>query len=199
MLNPNLNRAAYAGLELEQFRLHTLVFRLNLNIRSFLMVNMVSCFNSFAHCCNSRYDYCQSNKWHRPGFSVPHVAGTTAGETACTCKIVLRREDPKSKEVLSVVAHDKSRVYVDAFQARNFGAVLALHRINWDKPMHRVLPPGYRDYWYDLEEERKQKVEEQKSKGHDILTAPDPFRLTQAAREHARAVEKAKREMEQRV
>lgn len=57
----------------------------------------------------------------------------------------------------------------------------------------------YKEYWFELEEKRKQKVEEQKKKHQDVLTAPDPFHLTQAAREHARAVEKAKREMERRI
>ena len=63
----------------------------------------------FSNSLKFRYEFCKANKWHRPGFSVPHVPGTTAGDTACTCKITLRRDDPKSKEAMSIHVHDKSR------------------------------------------------------------------------------------------
>eukprot|EP00037_Helgoeca_nana_P016072 m.150760 g.150760 ORF g.150760 m.150760 type:complete len:1372 (+) comp23324_c0_seq4:577-4692(+) len=147
---------------------------------------------------NLLYDLCRQNKWFKPNFQVDSIGGFVGG-TACTCKVRVKREDPKSKEVLSVLAWDKERVYVDAFQARNYGAVLALHRANWDKPMHRVIPPGYREYWYDLEEERKEQVDAKKKKGHEVLTAPDPFKVTQAAREHARAVEKSQKDRDRRM
>ena len=54
-------------------------------------------------------------------------------------------------------------------QGKHFAATYALHTINWDKSMHRLMPPPYKAYWEELEVGRKDKfavklnkVEEQK-------------------------------------
>lgn len=47
------------------------------------------------------------------------------------------------------------RAYVSVEEAKNHAAVFALHRANRDKPMHLVLPPGYREYWMQLVREKE--------------------------------------------
>lgn len=59
--------------------------------------------------------------------------------------------------------------------------------------MHRVLPPGYKDYWYDLEKEFKDKRDVLKKKGQELFSSPDPFGLLVASREHEKTVERQKK------
>eukprot|EP00041_Stephanoeca_diplocostata_P012099 m.201966 g.201966 ORF g.201966 m.201966 type:complete len:603 (-) comp18808_c1_seq1:79-1887(-) len=133
-------------------------------------------------------DLCRSNKWKNPNFRI-----YSRGETACACRVSITRIDPKTKDPASRSYFD-NRVYVDAFQAKQFAAVFTLHKINWDKPMHRVLPPGYKDYWYDLDKEFQAKRAALKDRGQELFAAPDPFGLTVASREHEKTVERQKKE-----
>lgn len=63
------------------------------------------------------------------------------------------------------------RVYVDGGEARHFTAVVALFRLNWDKPMYRVMPPPFRAYWLELEEHRKA----QAARMREPMQLIDPF------------------------
>lgn len=54
-----------------------------------------------------------------------------------------------------------------ALEARHLAATFALHRVNSHMPMHRVLPPQFRDYWHQFET--------YKTKNNAWQYAPDPF------------------------
>ena len=52
-----------------------------------------------------------------------------------------------------------SCVRAGAVQGKHFAATYALHTINWDKSMHRLMPPPYKVYWEELEVGRKDKFD----------------------------------------
>jgi len=62
------------------------------------------------------------------------------------------------------------RVYVNVEEAKNHAAVFALYRANRDKPMHLVLPPGYRDYWTQLVRE----AEKERKAVSPVIAVPNP-------------------------
>ena len=90
-------------------------------------------------------ELCKKNGWLRPDFKVePRQGGVQ-------CRLFIRKRDPKGDGVETKHYGDR-RTYVDGNEARNFVAVYALHSIAYHKGMHRILPPGYRDYWHELEQ-----------------------------------------------
>lgn len=57
-----------------------------------------------------------------------------------------------------------------AIEAKHWGAVYALYRFSNNLQLHRLLPPGPRDYWADLQKEHKEAPEHL-----DWQYNPDPF------------------------
>eukprot|EP00051_Salpingoeca_urceolata_P013946 m.176717 g.176717 ORF g.176717 m.176717 type:complete len:1482 (-) comp17950_c0_seq3:91-4536(-) len=95
------------------------------------------------------YEYCQKQKWFEPEFDVHEK------KEGWTCRVRLARRDPKDPQgPVSRKAYFDGRFYINKAEARHFAAVFAMFKINFDKPLHRVLPPGYKDYWLEMEERR---------------------------------------------
>lgn len=133
------------------------------------------------------FDLCRQNKWFKPNF---HVSSKSGG---CAVKVVLKMEDPKSKHVSTCVCNDR-RTYFNSEDARHYGSVLALHRSSWNKPLHRVIPPAFRDYWYELEDARAASLEEKKARGWTLPDGPDPYGSQAAAIRKDVEEERKKRE-----
>lgn len=79
-----------------------------------------------------------------------------------------------------------------ANEAKHWGAVYALHRFGNNLQLHRLLPPGPREYWAQLEDERK--------KAPDHLAwqyAEDPFAAQKEvqARQEAALQRRKKKEL----
>ncbi|EGD78151.1 hypothetical protein PTSG_09027 [Salpingoeca rosetta] len=129
------------------------------------------------------YELCRQRKYSKPSFRpIPRDGGFI-------CKINLFKTDPKSGEQENFYTCDK-RVYSTKEEAVNMNAVACLHRINFDKPMHRVLPPGYRDYWLKLEDERKADPRSKAPRSVD----PFKFKKEVEQRREKREVDKRRRE-----
>ncbi|EDQ91760.1 uncharacterized protein MONBRDRAFT_22888 [Monosiga brevicollis MX1] len=132
------------------------------------------------------YDHCRKKKWLKPGFSIKSAKGGSV------VTVFLNREDEKTKERKTIVCKDP-RIYVDSTEAKNFGAVYALHRVAYDLQINLVLPPGYRDYWKQLEAERK----EHPTRGKTSCPT-DPFTV-QEDHERERQARDAERKRRQRA
>eukprot|EP00039_Didymoeca_costata_P011156 m.154343 g.154343 ORF g.154343 m.154343 type:complete len:1541 (-) comp15082_c0_seq1:2172-6794(-) len=129
-------------------------------------------------------DYCRKSNLWKPNFYVhPKSNGFT-------CKISIKDENSNT------TCGDPTRIYSTELEAKNFAAVLTLHRFNWNKPMRMLIPPGFRDYWDTLEDKRKEDLEVKKKKGWDIIDKPDPFGTVAASMRKTREEEKRKRDRE---
>eukprot|EP00050_Salpingoeca_kvevrii_P019100 m.82484 g.82484 ORF g.82484 m.82484 type:complete len:1527 (+) comp8262_c0_seq2:687-5267(+) len=141
---------------------------------------------------NFLFDYCRKQGMFKPNLNVSDRHG------GVVCSISIGREDKKEGKPKHRRFSDK-RVYASAVEARNFTAVYVLHQLCFDKPMHMLIPPGYRDYWQDLEEIRKQKAANSK---HGAWSVPlDPFEDPRKIQEAAKAAkpkpkQKKKREVQ---
>ena len=83
------------------------------------------------------YELCRKREWCKPSFHVRKVG------PGYTCKVVLKKENKKTKDVVTRVLANKL-VYTSQAEAKHMGAVFALHHMG-HKSMHCVLPPGYED------------------------------------------------------
>eukprot|EP00053_Salpingoeca_punica_P017114 m.163705 g.163705 ORF g.163705 m.163705 type:complete len:1485 (-) comp17116_c0_seq1:220-4674(-) len=108
-------------------------------------------------------ELCQRSTWNRPGFDIRERGKGWSGGVG------LSKKDKKTSENIRKYYSDK-RVYATENEARHFTAVYALHNVAFDKPMHLMMPPGYRDYWLQLERERMAHP-----KKRLVTVCPDPF------------------------
>eukprot|EP00047_Mylnosiga_fluctuans_P018234 m.68497 g.68497 ORF g.68497 m.68497 type:complete len:1352 (+) comp7502_c0_seq1:1214-5269(+) len=93
-------------------------------------------------------EMCQRNGWTRPDYRYSAKSG---GHTA---SVYVGKPEASGQPATGRRIGDAARVYRSEIEARHFVAVMALHTLSFDKPLHRLLPPCYRDYWAVLEAQR---------------------------------------------
>ena len=79
-----------------------------------------------------------------------------------------------------------------AIEAKHWGATYALHRFSNNLQLHRLLPPGPREYWAELEVVRKAAPEHQ-----GWMYDPDPFSAKKAVELRQEAAKRKKEKAEQ--
>lgn len=110
------------------------------------------------------YEHCQKNQWEKPNIYV-----NRSGK-AFKCDVVLGKKDKKTSTIKTVRFSLQSRTFEAEQTARHFGATFALHRVNHATNIRMLLPPDHRDFWNELEEERKSLGEKAK-----YIYLADPF------------------------
>lgn len=79
-----------------------------------------------------------------------------------------------------------------ANEAKHWGAVYALHRFSNNLQLHRLLPPGPREYWAQLEDQKKGAAE------HLAWQyAPDPFAARKELEQRQEAATARRKKKEQ--
>jgi ATP-dependent RNA helicase DHX57 len=92
------------------------------------------------------------------------------------CTIVLGKRNRKTGQIETASFTPKDIFKPTAVEARHYGATYALHRVNSHKNMVMVLPPGPRDLWSQLDDEKNKA-----GPSEQHLYLPDPF-ISQAAK-----------------
>lgn len=151
---------------------------------------------------------CQKRGWDRPAVDARKAAPPLDDGDAAqswTAVVHLRRTVKSKQGGLSVdsvrlepppprdSADDDSRAGLGvrkptALEARHFAAVYALHRFENALGLHLQLPPGAREYWRALEDDRK--TRKGTPAACDWLYEPDPFEASKRHKDklqHARA------------
>eukprot|EP00117_Sycon_ciliatum_P015061 scpid13359/ scgid15069/ Putative ATP-dependent RNA helicase ucp12 len=148
------------------------------------------------------HELCQRNAWLKPQFDVFKGRG---GIDGWQCRITLSRREKKTSaiETVSFAPREGFRTLTDA---KHFSSVFTLQAVNGHKPMQLVLPYGYRDYWIELDKERKagkldflpvpgsdpfakKPVEEEKAeRRHETARKVPPFLSIVRMNEQARAM-----------
>ncbi|KAF8323715.1 P-loop containing nucleoside triphosphate hydrolase protein [Clavulina sp. PMI_390] len=123
------------------------------------------------------YERCQQLGWNKPNVETkPYKEGFTA--------IITLAKDIKNspnKETVRMLPQPPL-IMPSAMEAKHWGAVYALHRFGNNLQLHRTLPPGPRDYWAQLEEEKKKAPE------HLAWQyAEDPFQAQREVKERQEA------------
>lgn len=96
-------------------------------------------------------------------FAVTHYAPLGGGSRACRSALTIRWVK-QSKRVAVYRMSGEGAPTQNA--ADDLVATLALNCIERERPVYRALPPGYREWWDELEEARK---EERDRKGRDTV------------------------------
>ena len=92
------------------------------------------------------------------------------------CTIVLGKRNRKTGQIETCTFTPRDVYKPTAVEARHYGATYALHRVNSHKNMMMVLPPGPRDLWSQLDDEKSKA-----GPSDQHLYLPDPF-ISQAAK-----------------
>ncbi|KAF8492710.1 P-loop containing nucleoside triphosphate hydrolase protein [Gautieria morchelliformis] len=108
---------------------------------------------------------CQKNGWEKPEVNTRHHPD------GHRFLVVLRRLNKKTSLLESVQLEPHPPFLMpSALEARHWGATYALYRICNNIQLNRILPPGPREYWAQLEREHKAAPEHLK-----WMYSPDPF------------------------
>ncbi|KAI9100636.1 P-loop containing nucleoside triphosphate hydrolase protein [Phlyctochytrium arcticum] len=129
------------------------------------------------------HEQCQKNDWHKPQFQIMKKP------KGYQCSVTLSKENKKTREVERVQYAAWGKFWEESAEAKHFGATYALHRICCHMSIHRLLPPAPRDFWLELEEERK--ALEPSVAQYEY--APDPF-VAREAKEKMRKEKETARE-----
>ncbi|KAF9926297.1 hypothetical protein FBU30_004105 [Linnemannia zychae] len=116
------------------------------------------------------HEHCQKHDWEKPTFDVNRTP------RGFVCTIVLGKRNRKTGQIETVTYTPKDVHKPTAVEARHYGATFALHRVNSHKNMMMVLPPGPRDLWSQLDDEKSKA-----GPGEQHLYLADPF-ISQAAK-----------------
>jgi len=130
-----------------------------------------------------------------PGWLKPEVEPIHRKD-GYTCAVTLRKENKQEKSNPFTVRMEPKEpgarlTCESSLHAKHWGATYALFRLFNHLGLHRVLPPGPREYWLQLEEVKAQSME------HDNWKwAADPFDaiIKRDAEREAREKERAARE-----
>ena len=130
-----------------------------------------------------------------PGWLKPEVEPIHRKD-GYTCAVTLRKENKQEKSNPFTVRMEPKEpgarlTCESSLHAKHWGATYALFRLFNHLGLHRVLPPGPREYWLQLEEVKAQSME------HDNWKwAADPFDaiMKRDAEREAREKERAARE-----
>ncbi|KAH7041898.1 P-loop containing nucleoside triphosphate hydrolase protein, partial [Linnemannia elongata] len=116
------------------------------------------------------HEHCQKHDWEKPTFDVKRTP------RGFVCTIVLGKRNKKTGQIETASFTPKDVFKPTAVEARHYGATYALHRVNSHKNMIMVLPPGPRDLWSQLDDEKSKAGPSEQHLYH-----PDPF-ISQAAK-----------------
>ncbi|TPX65487.1 hypothetical protein SpCBS45565_g05139 [Spizellomyces sp. 'palustris'] len=95
------------------------------------------------------YEHCQKTGWEKPQFN------TVKKAKGFQCIITIGKEDKKTREVKRITYCPFGNFYPDSGEAKHYAATYALHKVCSHMSLHRLLPPGPRDFWLELDEGRK--------------------------------------------
>ncbi|KAI0076064.1 P-loop containing nucleoside triphosphate hydrolase protein [Panus rudis PR-1116 ss-1] len=119
------------------------------------------------------HERCQQNGWEKPSVE------TRKSSNGYSFSVILSRVNKKTSERETVrMDPHPPKVLPTAIEARHWGATYALYRFCNGIQLKMVLPPGPRDYWVELAEERKKAPEHQQ-----WMYDADPFAARRAVNE----------------
>ncbi|KAF9159217.1 hypothetical protein DFQ26_006804 [Actinomortierella ambigua] len=95
------------------------------------------------------HEHCQKNGWEKPIFDPKR----TRQGFICTITLGKRNKKTGQIETCSFTLEDVAKP--TAAEARHYGATYALHRVNSHKNMIMILPPGPRDLWSKLNDDKQ--------------------------------------------
>ncbi|KIJ54301.1 hypothetical protein M422DRAFT_25225 [Sphaerobolus stellatus SS14] len=128
---------------------------------------------------------CQKNGWQKPEVIVRQQ------DQEFSFVVILRSQNKKTSLIDTVKLEPHPPYFsATALEARHWGATYALYRICNNIQLNRVLPPGPRDYWNQLEKEHKAAPQHQQ-----WMYNPDPFTAKKEVEERQAAAEKKKEEV----
>ncbi|KAJ2656320.1 helicase [Coemansia sp. RSA 1200] len=141
--------------------------------------------------------------WQRPDYN---MRGSSSGSgfhcvvrmTKIDAKSSSSKAGPSTETVAFEPTETKSRPlrHPTALEARHTAATYALHRLRSATSMHLMLPPVFRTYWLELEDQRKElQLTKKKKDANDMgdwKYAADPF-AAKAARTREREVKEEER------
>lgn len=108
------------------------------------------------------HEHCQKQGWEKPTFDMSRIKNGFIGT------VQLGKRNKKTAQIQTLPLRPPNECALPtALEARHLAATFALHRVNSHMPMHRVLPPQFRDYWHQFET--------YKTKDNAWQYAPDPF------------------------
>ncbi|WBW74120.1 ATP-dependent RNA helicase Ucp12 [Schizosaccharomyces osmophilus] len=131
-------------------------------------------------------EHCQKSKWEKPDIQVKQ----TKSKKYIFTSVRLSKRDPKNASVFDHANLAPPKIFYekDLFpeketlvEARNVGAVYALHRVLSHKSLQHALPPNFRDIWVNLEKQKKEDVKNNRQ----YFYQEDPFK---AAKEREAAI-----------
>ncbi|KAG0238761.1 hypothetical protein BGW42_002627 [Actinomortierella wolfii] len=94
------------------------------------------------------HEHCQKNGWEKPVFDPKKT------QRGFICTITLGKRNKKTGQIETCSFVPVDIYKPTAAEARHYGATYALHRVNSHKNMIMILPPGPRDYWSKLDDEK---------------------------------------------
>ncbi|KAI9600798.1 hypothetical protein H4Q26_000591 [Puccinia striiformis f. sp. tritici PST-130] len=112
------------------------------------------------------HERCRHNKWEKPSVDIKRSSG------GFTAVVTLVKKDKKDASLRHTVRMEP-RPPLDRTtgeEAKHWAATYALFRFCNNMPLHRVLPPGPKDYWVNLEQEKRTAPAHR-----DWEFDPDPF------------------------
>lgn len=113
-------------------------------------------------------EHCQKQKWRRP-----HIDNKRVSSGYVTI-VTLTGENPKTKEPIVIQYKPRYVAKETTNDSKHFSATYTMFRLNYKKNLKMILPNIFRDYWDELEDERKDLLRENKDK-HDLLYTDNPF------------------------
>ncbi|EPY49737.1 ATP-dependent RNA helicase Ucp1 [Schizosaccharomyces cryophilus OY26] len=122
-------------------------------------------------------EHCQKSKWEKSDIQVKQTKSKQYIFTSAR----LSKRDPKNSSVFDHVNLAPPKAFYEKgyfpeketlVEARNVGAVYALHRVLSHKSLQHALPPNYRDIWLNLEKQKKEDVKNNRQ----YLYHEDPFK-----------------------
>ncbi|KAJ2077672.1 helicase [Coemansia sp. RSA 988] len=132
-------------------------------------------------------EFVQKAGWRRVDYSM------RGGNGGFQCIVRLTREEKRQTTTVDFrptsTASTPQR-HATALEARHVAATFALHRLRSNTNMHMMLPPAHRNYWLELEQQRKDSGTSAAWK-----YAADPFAAQTA---HEQQVQEKTRERERR-
>ncbi|EEB08379.1 ATP-dependent RNA helicase Ucp1 [Schizosaccharomyces japonicus yFS275] len=122
-------------------------------------------------------EYCQRQKWDKSDIYVkPNKEGKFIVISITLSRRVSKSSMASEKVTLlperNLIASETLPAKDTPLEARNVGAVYALHRILSHKSMQHVFPPEHRKIWADLQDKKKLDLE----KNRQWLYMEDPFK-----------------------
>ncbi|EPX70905.1 ATP-dependent RNA helicase Ucp1 [Schizosaccharomyces octosporus yFS286] len=131
-------------------------------------------------------EHCQKSKWEKPDIQVKQ----TKSKKYLFVSVRLSKRDPKNASVFDHANLVPPKIFYEKeyfpeketlVEARNVGAVYALHRVLSHKSLQHALPPNFRDIWITLEKQKKEDVKNNRQ----YYYQEDPFK---AAKEREAAI-----------